>query len=313
MTQSPRLTFRSFLELLLLAGIWGASFLSIKLGLEDLPVLTLVAHRVFWAALVLWIYVGLRGFSVPRGVRTWGALLVMGVLNNVIPFGLMAWGQQFIETGLTSIFNAATAVFGVLVAAVVLADERLTARRLGGVIVSFAGVVWAIGPDALAGFDIRSLAQVAVLGGALSYALAAAWARSHLAALRPEVGAAGMLSGASLVIVPAAIFWDGGVILPHSAQGILAVAYFSLLGTAFAYLLYYRILAAAGSGNAMLVTLLIPPVAITLGWLVLGERLSPSVFAGFGLLAMGLQLLNPPAALVRAFETRRAGGRPSSR
>jgi drug/metabolite transporter (DMT)-like permease len=128
MTQTS-LTPRTWIDMALLAGLWGASFLSIKLALTELPVLTLVAHRVVWAALVLWTYVLWRGIELPRGARIWGAFAVMGLLNNAIPFGLMAWGQQFIETGLTSIFNAATAVFGVLVAAMVFADERLTPRR----------------------------------------------------------------------------------------------------------------------------------------------------------------------------------------
>jgi drug/metabolite transporter (DMT)-like permease len=98
---------RSWLDMALLASLWGASFLSIKLALAELPVLTLVAQRVFWAALVLWAYVLWRGFELPRGPRIWAAFAGHGVLNNAIPFGLMAWGQQFIETGLTSIFNAA--------------------------------------------------------------------------------------------------------------------------------------------------------------------------------------------------------------
>jgi len=122
----PSLTPRVWADLILLGTIWGASFLAIKLALGELPVFTLVAHRVLWACLILWVYVWWRGLPVPRGGRVWAAFLVMGLLNNAIPFSLMAWGQQFIETGLTSIFNAATAVFGVLVAALVFADERLT-------------------------------------------------------------------------------------------------------------------------------------------------------------------------------------------
>jgi drug/metabolite transporter (DMT)-like permease len=179
MTQTS-LTPRTWIDMALLAGLWGASFLSIKLALTELPVLTLVAHRVVWAALVLWTYVLWRGIELPRGARIWGAFAVMGLLNNAIPFGLMAWGQQFIETGLTSIFNAATAVFGVLVAAMVFADERLTPRRLVGVVLAFAGVALAIGLEAIKAFDVRSVAQLAVLAGALSYAVAAAWARANL-------------------------------------------------------------------------------------------------------------------------------------
>ncbi|WP_227286082.1 DMT family transporter [Boseongicola sp. H5] len=291
-TQTLRLSYRAWAEMTLLGVIWGASFLSIKLALSEVPVMTLVAHRVFWACLLLWAYVIWRGLAVPRSPRIWGAFLVMGLLNNIIPFSLMAWGQQFIETGLTSIFNAATAVFGVLVAAMVFRDERLTLRRGLGVTIAFFGVVVAIGFESLADFDIRSLAQLAIVAGTLSYAVAAAWARVHLVGLPPQVAAAGMLTGASLVMVPLAWMIDGAPKMPTDPVTFAAIGYFAAFGTAIAYLLYYRILAMAGSGNAMLVTLLIPPVAILLGAAVLGERLDPSAFAGFALLAAGLLILD---------------------
>ncbi len=275
-----------------LGAIWGASFLAIKLGLEEIPFLTLVAHRVFWACLILWAYVAFRRLPVPRDPRIWGAFLVMGLLNNVIPFGLMAWGQQFIETGLTSIFNAATAIFGVLVAAMVFADERLTPRKALGVLVAFFGVAVAIGLDSLRQFDIRSLAQLAVIGGTVSYAFAAAWARKTMSGLAPQVSAAGMLTGASVIILPIALVIDGVPQVPALPTTWAAIAYFGVIGTAVAYLLYYRIIALAGSGNAMIVTLLIPPVAIVLGALVLGERLDPQAIFGFGLLAFGLLILD---------------------
>ncbi|WP_233557481.1 DMT family transporter [Rhodophyticola porphyridii] len=291
-TRSLVVSHRAWAEMALLGGIWGASFLSIKLALSEMPVMTLVAHRVFWACLLLWAYVIWRGLTVPRSPRIWGAFLVMGLLNNIIPFSLMAWGQQFIETGLTSIFNAGTAVFGVLVAAMVFRDERLTLRRGLGVTIAFFGVVVAIGFDSLAGFDIRSMAQLAVVAGTLSYAIAAAWARVHLVGLPPQVAAAGMLTGSSLVMVPLAWMIDGAPKMPTDPVTFAAIGYFAAFGTAIAYLLYYRILAMAGSGNAMLVTLLIPPVAILLGAAVLGERLGPSAFAGFALLATGLLILD---------------------
>ena len=275
-----------------LGAIWGASFLAIKLGLEEIPFLTLVAHRVFWACLILWAYVAFRRLPVPRDPRIWGAFLVMGLLNNVIPFGLMAWGQQFIETGLTSIFNAATAIFGVLVAAMVFADERLTPRKALGVLVAFFGVAVAIGLDSLRQFDIRSLAQLAVIGGTISYAFAAAWARKTMSGLAPQVSAAGMLTGASVIILPIALVIDGVPQVPALPATWAAIVYFGVIGTAVAYLLYYRIIALAGSGNAMIVTLLIPPVAIVLGALVLGERLDPQAIFGFGLLALGLLILD---------------------
>ena len=291
MTQTSVST-RAWAEMALLAAIWGASFLSSKVGLEELPFLTLVAHRVVWACLILWAYVLFRRLPVPQDPKIWGAFLVMGLLNNVIPFGLMAWGQQFIETGLTSIFNAGTAIFGVLVAALVFPDERLTLRKGIGVLVAFFGVAIAIGLDSFREFDIRSLAQLAVIGGTISYAFAAAWARKTMAGLSPQVSAAGMLTGASLIILPVALVIDGLPKVPQNPATWMTIAYFAAIGTAFAYLLYYRVLAMAGSGNAMLVTLLIPPVAIVLGAIILNERLAASAFAGFALLALGLLILD---------------------
>ncbi len=285
--------------MLLLGLIWGGSFLAIRLALNEVPVLTTVLHRTGWAMLILWAVVWIRRLAVPRDPRIWGAFLVMGLLNNVIPFGLMAWGQLYIETGLTSILNAATAIFGVIVAALVFADERLTLRKALGVGLGFLGVAVAIGLDAFAHFDLRSTAQLAVLAGAFSYALASAWARARLGRLPPQIAAAGMLTGSTLILLPAALMIDGPVAFDLRPATWLAIAYYALIATAGAYLLYYRVLAMAGSGNLMLVTLLIPPVAILLGALVLGETLGPQAYAGFALLACGLLILNRSAGRPR--------------
>jgi drug/metabolite transporter (DMT)-like permease len=291
MTQQ-QLSSRAWAELAALALIWGASFLSIRIALDEIPVMTSVAHRVLWAALALWLVVAIRHLPVPRDPRIWIAFLVMGLLNNVIPFSLMAWAQLHIETGLTSILNAATAIWGVIVAALVFADERLTLRKGLGVALGFAGVAVAIGLDSLRALDLRSVAQLAVILGTMSYALAGAWARARLSGLSPVVAAAGMLTGSALVMVPLALAVDGAPTMPRSPATILAVAYYALVSTALAYLLYYRVLRMAGSGNLMLCTLMIPPVAILLGALVRGEALHASAFAGFALLALGLLILD---------------------
>ncbi|WP_109563760.1 DMT family transporter [Jannaschia seohaensis] len=282
---------RAWAELGLLSLIWGGSFLAIRTALDEIPVATSVAYRVGLAALVLWAYVLVRRLPLPRAPRIWGALLAMGLLNNVIPFSLMAWGQLHIETGLTSILNAGTAVFGVLAAALFLADESLTLRRAIGVGLGFFGVATAIGLENLANFDIRSMAQIAVVLGTMSYALAGVWARLRLQGLAPQVQAAGMLTGSSLVMIPVALWLDGPVV-PQEASTILAVGYYAVIATAGAYLLYFRVLAMAGSGNTMLCTLMVAPVAILLGAVLRGEVLSPNVYAGFALLALGLALLD---------------------
>ncbi|MEM9786839.1 MAG: DMT family transporter [Pseudomonadota bacterium] len=291
-TAQKTISTRAWGELFVLGFIWGGSFLSIHIALQEIGPLTAVAHRTFWAMLILWAYVVLRRLTLPTDPRIWAAFLVMGLMNNVIPFSLMAWGQLHIETGLTSILNAATAIFGVIAAALFFADERLTLRKSIGVTLGFFGVATAIGLSALTQFDIRSLGQLAVIGGTISYALAGVWARKMLGGLTPQVAAAGMLTGATLIMLPAAWVVEGPIALSLTAQTWGAIAYYAIIATALAYLLYYRVLAMAGSGNLMLCTLLVAPVAIVLGAIVLGEALPIRAYIGFALLALGLIILD---------------------
>lgn len=291
MTQKS-ISTRAWIEMLLLATIWGASFVSIRVALDEVGPLTAVTHRVGWAALVLWAVVLILRLPVPRSPRAWIGFVGMGLLNNVIPFALMAWGQLHIESGLTAILNAATAIFGVLAAAIFFVDERLTLRKMIGVGLGFAGVTLAIGLENLRNFDIRSLAQLAVIGGTVSYALASVWARKMLSDQAPQMAAAGMVTMATVVLVPAAWIVEGPIRLDLEPRTMGAIGYYAILGTALAYLLYYRILAMAGSGNLMVVTLLIPPFGILLGALILEESLRPAAYGGFALLALGLLVLD---------------------
>ncbi|QJF51334.1 DMT family transporter [Roseobacter ponti] len=305
MIEQKSISARAWVAMLALGTIWGASFVSIRIALDEIGPLTTVAHRTFWAMLVLWGVVLVMRIPLPRDLRTWGAFFVMGLLNNMIPFALMAWGQLHVTSGLTSIFNAATAIFGVLAAAVFFADERLTARKITGVLLGFAGVTTAIGLNNLTEFDIRSLAQLAILAGTVSYALAGVWARTYLSGLRPQMAAAGMLTGSSLISVPLASIVEGPLSLALQPDTLLAIGYYSVIATALAYLLYYHVLSLAGSGNLMLVTLIIPPVAITLGGLLRAEQLSPNAWAGFALLALGMVVLD--GRLLRRIRRARAG------
>ena len=286
------LTARVWLELALLALIWGASFLAIRTALDEISVLATVTHRVLLAALVLWAFVGLRRLPVPRSPKLWAAFLVMGLLNNVLPFSLMAWGQLHIETGLTAILNATTAIWGVLVAALVFPDERLTANRLIGILIGFLGVATAIGLASIAKFDLRSLAQLAVIGGTISYACAGSWARAQLKGVPPLISATGMLTASTFILMPICIAVEGTLPLALAPRTWGAIAYYAVAATALAYLLYYRILAAAGAGNLLLVTLIIPPVAILLGAWARAEALGANAYLGFALLALGLPILD---------------------
>ncbi|OWY15521.1 EamA family transporter [Thioclava sp. F34-6] len=275
-----------------LALIWGSSFLSNRAALEGAGVFTVVFLRVASGAVLIWAYVALRRLPVPRHPIYLGHFLIMGLLNNAIPFSLIVWGQKHIDSGLASILNASTAIFGALVAAVVFTDERLSARKATGIAVGFAGVVVAIGPDALKGFDLTSAGQLAVLGAALSYGFAGAYARFAIRGLRPEVAAAGMLTGGAIWTLPILLLTEGVPSFDYAPSVWIAMLWLGVGCSALAYLLYYRILALAGAANLALVTLLIPPVAILAGWAVYGERLGWAEALGFAILALGLMILN---------------------
>ncbi|WP_425100550.1 DMT family transporter [Tropicibacter sp. S64] len=291
MTQTS-LSPRAWAELLLLGLLWGGSFLAIRTALDEIGPLTAVLARTGIAALILLgVLLWQRG-PLPRGWSLWLRLLGMGLLNNVIPFTLMAWGQLHIPSGLTAILNATTAIFGVILAALVFADERLTRRKGLGVTLGFFGVTLAIGPGALRSFDLTSLAQLAVLAGTVSYACAGAWGRAMLTGLPPVSAAFGMLAAATAVMLPLTLLSEGLPSLPAQPATWAAILYYAGFATALAYLLYYRVLAMAGSGNLLLVTLIIPPIAIALGSLVREETLPPQAYAGFALLVLGLVILD---------------------
>lgn len=274
--------------LLALALVWGGSFFFAEIALRELPPLTITLFRVGLAVPVLAVVARGLGLRWPRRPRIWLAYLVMGALNNAIPFSLIFWGQIRIESGLASILNGTTAVLGAVVAGLVLRDEPLTARKVTGALCGLAGVVAILGSDLLTGLDLRDLAQLAVLGAALSYALASSWARLALSSQPPQMNALGMLIGSTVLVVPLALAVDGPPPLALSAPVWLALLGLSVLSTALAYLLYFAILVRAGAANLMLVTLLIPPFAAGLGAAALGEVLPPGAWPGFALIAAGL-------------------------
>jgi drug/metabolite transporter (DMT)-like permease len=178
------------------------------------------------------------------------------------------------------------------VAALFFSDERLTPRKIIGVVLGFFGVATAIGLENLQNFDLLSLAQLAVIGGTVAYAVAGVWARKKLVGMPPQLAAAGMLTGATIIMLPLAYFVEGPPTFDLQLRTLFAIGYYAVIATAAAYLLYYRVLAMAGSGNLMLVTLLVAPVAITLGAVVLGEKLAVNAFMGFAILAVGLIILD---------------------
>ena len=294
-TQIPQqraISAQAWIFMGVLALIWGGSFPANKAALGELGVLTTVAFRVGGAALALWLYILARGLTVPRGTQWIKTCLITGVLNNVVPFSLILWGQIHIASGLAGILNATTTIFSIGLAALVFPDERLTARKSVGVALGLAGVVATIGPQALSHLDITSLGQLAVLGAALSYTVSGIYGRHALRHIRPEVGAAGMLTVSSLVMIPAALIFEGSPSFQYMPQTWGALAYLALLSSAFAYILFYRVLQTAGAGNLSLVTMLIAPVAVVLGAVIYHEALPVTAYLGLALLAAGMLVID---------------------
>lgn len=292
MTQQMTLSPRAWALLFLLATIWGASFLSNRIALEEVGVLTTVAFRVTGASLALWLWIWAKRIPVTLSPRLIGTFMVMGLSNNVIPFTFIVWGQQHIESGLAAILNGSTAIFTVLLAAIVFADEKLTLRKLTGVTLGFAGAVTAIGITHLTALSLTSLGQLAILCSSASYAVAAIFARGAFRGVAPQVAAAGMLSGAVVYMVPLALWAEGAPSFDYNPATWGALAYLALAASAAAYILYYRVLTLAGAGNLSLVTLLVAVIAIGLGAAWYGEALPLRAYAGFGLLALGLAVID---------------------
>lgn len=296
-----QMTVRDWGLLILLSFLWGGAFFLAAVAVREVPPLTIVLARTGIAALVLAAVIRPGGDAWPLLRRAVPAFAIMGLLNNLVPFSLLFWAQTMIPSGLAAILNATTPIFSILVAHVVLADERMTAQRAIGIGFGFLGVVVLIGHPGLAGEGLALTGMLACLGAALSYAVSGAFGRVMLKGVRPEVSAAGMLTAASLVLVPAALLVDGLPDAMPSPATWAALAYLALAASAVAYILFYAVLTLAGAGNLGLVTLLVAPVAIVLGALLFGERLSAGALAGFGLIALGLAVLDGRIPLPKRF------------
>lgn len=282
--------FREWVMLITLSLLWGGSFFFVEVAVTDLPPLTIVLLRVALAAIALWIFAILVGLRPPTSPAIWLAFFTMGLINNVIPFSLLVWGQTHIASGLASILNATTPLFTVIVAGIFLADERITLAKLAGVGFGLIGVTLMIGPEALGGFSSNVLAQLAVLGTAISYSFAGVYGRRFKAmGLNPIILAVGQVTASSLILLPVVFYFEPPQYLTLPGIDIIfSIIALGIFSTALAYILYFRILAAAGATNLMLVTFLVPVSAILLGSMVLGEVLLPIHFAGMALIGCGL-------------------------
>ncbi len=289
---APTMGGREWAMLLVLAVLWGGSFFFNGVAVRELPSFTLVWLRVAVAAATLLLVLRLLGQHMPTEGRVWAAFFGMGLLNNVLPFVLIVWGQHHIASGLASILNATTPLFTVLVAHLLTPDEKLTPLKLAGVATGLTGAVFMVGPVALGGLGGGVTAQLACLAGALTYAFAGIFGRRFKRmGVAPIATAAGQVCASTVLPLMLLVDRPWTLAMPHAASW-AAVLGVGLLSTALAYVLYFRILAAAGATNLLLVTFLIPVSAILLGVFVLGETLLPRHLGGMTLIGAGLACID---------------------
>lgn len=278
--------------MMLLGLIWGGTFFLSEILLLEMSPFQIVFHRVSIAAIIMFGFITLRGKSLPKDVKSWFALAVMGLLNNAIPFSCIVFGQQYITGGLASILNSTTAFFGVILSGLLLQDEKITLPRLIGVMMGIIGVIVIMGFDALFSLSLTSIGQLLIIISSISYAFAGIWGKLQVKNMGVEVTATGMLITSSIWMLILSTSVEGFPIEALSLRSTVSILTFAILCTAVAYLLYFAILAQAGAANLMLVTIIIPPFALILDAFALGEWVTFQQLAGLIIISFGLLVLS---------------------
>jgi drug/metabolite transporter (DMT)-like permease len=278
--------------LLLLSGIWGGSFYFFAILIRELPVFTIVFFRVFLATAALWIVVLATGLKPPNTWVSWKNYFVMGLINNVIPFSLIVWGESRVAPGLAAVLNATTPFFTVLIAHALTANERLSWNRLAGALTGLIGVAALVGVGAIKSLGSDLILQLAIVLASVFYGFSAVWAR-RFSNTPPIVNAASQTAASSVLLLPLMLFFDHPWTLPMPSNlAIFSQLGLSLLCTAVAYILFFTILKRAGSTNISLVTFLVPISAIILGAALLNEQITFNHILGMAVIGLGLALID---------------------
>lgn len=272
--------------------LWGGSFFFSAIAVTEIPPLVLVLFRVVLAAAALHLYLAVRGPPFALALPFAGSFLVLGLVNNVIPFSLMFLGQTEIGAGLAAVLNATTPFWTVILANALTDDEKFNSAKIVGILLGILGTAVMIGPGLLTGLGGPAWAKLCLIGTALSYAFGALYAR-RFGKLPSAVVATGQLTASSVIMMPVILLIYGPAALMVGSLPVwVTVLALAFVSTAFAYILYFSIIASAGATNASLVTLLVPASAILLGTLFLAERLEVFELAGMGLILIGLLVID---------------------
>jgi drug/metabolite transporter (DMT)-like permease len=274
-----------------LGFIWGSSYLFIKLAVDDFGTFTLVALRLIVGALLLWIVIRIAKQPLPRERRIYGHLIVMAIINITIPFLLITWAEQYVESSLAAILTSPVPLFAIVLSAWFLPDEPIRVNGLIGLLVGFVGVVIVTSPG-LTGEKSSLAGELALLGAAFSYAAGAVYSRRNVRGLPPMVPAVFQVTFAAIIVTTLAVLFEHPWTATPDAEAIFAILWLGLLGSGVAYLLVFRLFAHWGATRTTLVAYLLPVVGIVLGYLVLDEAIDGRLIAGTALIIAGVFLVN---------------------
>jgi drug/metabolite transporter (DMT)-like permease len=281
----------NWLIFLALGLMWGSSYLFIKLAVDDFGTFTLVALRLAIGAALLWLVVRLAGQALPREPKLYGHLVVMAIVNIVIPFALITWAEQSVDSSIAAILTSAVPLFAIIIAPIFLHDEPIRVNGVVGLLVGFVGVVVLTSRDlSVAGSDLTG--EIALLGAALSYAIGAVYARHNMRGVPPLIPAVFQVTFALLISGAIALLFEHPWDARPDGEAVFSILWLGVVGSGFAYLAMFRLLANWGATRTTLVAYEIPVVGIVLGFLVLAEPIDARLLLGTALVIGGVGLVS---------------------
>jgi drug/metabolite transporter (DMT)-like permease len=294
MTTPTSKPLTNILLLLALATLWGSSYTFIKIGVETIPPVTLIAVRTLIAASILVSVIKLRGLSLPRDATTWRRFLFQACLNSVIPFTLIAWAEQSVDAGLATILNSTTPIFTFLLTVLIVRHEPVTTRKIFGVAAGLAGVCLIIGTEALSGIGDQLPAQLAILLASMAYAGAAIFGR-NFKGLDPMMPAAGSMICGAIILIPVSLIMDRPWTLTPSAESMGALLGLSVFSTALAFVIFFRLMQTLGSVGTTAQAYLRVPIGVGIGVVFLGETVTQTAGMGLVCVIAGVAAMTIPA------------------
>lgn len=283
---------RNFLLLLLLSSLWGPSFLFIKVAVEHVEPFTITVFRVGIAALLLYTVLKFKKINLPEFGKIWKHFAVMAVFGSGLPFALFNIGEQYVSSSLAAILNGTVPLFTLIIAHFATKNDRLTKAKFYGAIIGFVGLLILVAPS-LIGVKATFLGIIAILAATTSYAIGFVYSKKHIIGIKPLVASTSQLFLATLFLLPLSlIFENPSSIISAPNKAILSILGLSILGTAFAFIIFYKIIEVTSATYLSMVNYIVPIFGVILGIVVLGERLSWNSALGCLVILIGVMIAN---------------------